>query len=55
MIFIDYAVTDDCKNLDGSYGEICVQCNRCGRFDKDKTKEIEDKIDEIFNEEFKEG
>ena len=28
---IDYAVRDDCKNPD-SYGEICVQCNKCGRF-----------------------
>ena len=34
MIFIDYAVTDDCKNPEESYGEICVQCNKCGRFDE---------------------
>jgi len=33
QIHVDIAVTDDCKNPD-SYGEICVMCNRCGRFDK---------------------
>lgn len=32
---IDYSCRDDCKNLEESYGEICVQCNRCGRFDVD--------------------
>lgn len=26
-------ITDNCKNLLDSYGEICVHCNRCGRFD----------------------
>ena len=31
--FIDYGVTEDCKNLEESYGEICVKCNKCGRFD----------------------
>lgn len=29
---IDYSVLDNCKNLKDSYGEICVQCNKCGRF-----------------------
>lgn len=32
-IFIDYSVTKDCVNSD-SYGEICVRCNRCRRFNK---------------------
>lgn len=31
---IDYSVTDNCLNLSDSYGEICVKCNCCGRFDK---------------------
>ena len=35
-IYVSYAVTDDCKNLEESYGEICVRCNKCGRFDKEK-------------------
>ena len=35
-IYVSYAVTDDCKNLAESYGEICVQCNKCGRFDKEE-------------------
>jgi hypothetical protein len=35
-IHISYGVTDDCKNLEESYGEICVQCNKCGRFDEEE-------------------
>lgn len=31
-IHIDFSVADDCKNLEDSYGEICVRCNKCGRF-----------------------
>ena len=26
-------VIKDCMNLKDSYGEICVRCNKCGRFD----------------------
>lgn len=26
------AVGKDCRNLEDSYGEICVYCNCCGRF-----------------------
>ncbi len=37
-IYISYAVTDDCKNLEESYGEICVRCNKCGRFDKEEAE-----------------
>lgn len=33
MVLIDYGVTDNCQNLEESYGEICVKCNKCGRFD----------------------
>lgn len=33
-LFIDNAVSKNCKNLSESYGEICVKCNKCGRFDK---------------------
>ena len=32
-IHMDYGVADNCKNLMESYGEICVKCNKCGRFD----------------------
>jgi hypothetical protein len=35
-IHISYGVTDDCKNLEESYGEICVKCNKCGRFDEEE-------------------
>lgn len=34
MLFIDTGVTDNCQNLQQSYGEICVKCNKCGRFDE---------------------
>ena len=31
MAFVDYCVAEDCKNLQDSYGEICVKCGKCGR------------------------
>ena len=31
----DIGVIENCKNPD-SFGEICVKCNKCGRFDKEK-------------------
>ena len=31
---VDIGVIENCKNPD-SYGEICVRCNKCGRFDKE--------------------
>lgn len=34
--FIDTGALDDCANGTASYGEICVGCNCCGRFDEDK-------------------
>ena len=46
FVHISLAVIDGCKNLD-SYGEICVWCNECGRFDEGvqngDQKESEDK------------
>jgi len=33
---ICYAAADNCRNPD-SYGCICVRCNQCGRFTKEKT------------------
>lgn len=33
-IHIDYSARSNCYNVGESYGEICVQCNCCGRFDK---------------------
>lgn len=29
-----YSVTNNCVNLLDSYGEICVRCNACGRFNE---------------------
>ena len=31
--------SDGCKNLQESYGEICVRCNKCGRFGVKKMNE----------------
>ena len=36
-VHIDFSISDDCQNIIESYGEICVKCNCCGRFDE-KTK-----------------
>ena len=36
-ILVSVAVSDNCKNKAESYGEICVKCNKCGRFDKEST------------------
>ncbi len=42
--YTDSAPLKDCKNPSESYGEICVKCNKCGRFDKHIGKaESEDK------------
>lgn len=30
---LDFAALENCQNEDASFGEICVKCNRCGRFD----------------------
>ena len=39
----DISAMDSCKNLAESYGEICVKCNKCGRFDEQK--QIEEMAD----------
>ena len=31
-IHVDFSVREDCLNPEDSYGEICVHCNCCGRF-----------------------
>ena len=36
MIFVDYGVSKNCKNLSQSYGEICVKCGKCGRTFEDE-------------------
>jgi hypothetical protein len=37
-LHISISALEDCINSD-SYGEICVHCNACGRFDKSTQKE----------------
>jgi hypothetical protein len=32
--FIDFAPVKNCKSPKETYGEICVQCNKCGRFNQ---------------------
>ncbi len=31
IAFLDYRVASNCKNLEDSYGMICVKCQKCGR------------------------
>ena len=40
-VHIDYSALDSCQNLEQSYGEICVKCNKCGRFNKKESEEKE--------------
>ena len=39
-LYLDYGVTENCINHN-SYGEICVGCNCCGRFDKSTMKQAQ--------------
>jgi len=32
-VHFDYRPTKDCKHPELTYGEICVKCGECGRFD----------------------
>jgi|26BtaG_2_1085354.scaffolds.fasta_scaffold16136_2 transposase-like protein len=36
MVHIDYPPIKKCKNPD-TYGELCVRCNKCHRFNPDRT------------------
>lgn len=42
-LHISYSALEDCINEE-SYGEICVKCNACGRWDKSTQKESALKI-----------
>ena len=35
MIHFSIPVTKECKHPEWTYGEICVKCGECGRFDKE--------------------
>ena len=37
ILHITYSTTEDCKNMGESYGEICVHCNKCGRWEEKET------------------
>lgn len=39
MTFDETYVLENCENLEQSYGEICVKCNKCGRYSKKKDKQ----------------
>lgn len=54
-LHISIPALEDCINGD-SYGEICVHCNACGRFDKSTQKECElkmykEELQKQYNEE----
>ena len=38
MVFNDFEPTEKCVNPD-SFGEICLHCNKCGRFDKEESED----------------
>jgi hypothetical protein len=43
---ISRTVIDGCQNLEASYGEICVECNKCGRYNgRDLKKEKSELIE----------
>lgn len=37
MTLNDFEPIEECVNPD-SFGEICVHCNECGRFDKEESE-----------------
>ena len=43
MTAIDFTALSDCKNPE-AYGEICLGCDRCGKF-KDRINAL---IDEVY-------
>lgn len=36
MCFDEIPALDSCKNIEGSMGELCIRCNKCGRFNNEK-------------------
>ncbi len=38
-MFVCYSIAENCKNLEQSYGEICVHCNKCERFNKREVRD----------------
>lgn len=62
MFHISYGVAKNCENFIETYGEICVHCNACGRFDMDTRvacqmvlyrRYLLNEVGNIGNEEFK--
>ena len=35
-LHIDLGALEDCQNIEESIGEICVKCNKCGRFNLER-------------------
>lgn len=35
FVHIDYPPTKECKHPEWTYGELCVKCGECGRYDVD--------------------
>lgn len=50
-LFTDSAPIRECENREESYGEICVHCNRCGRFspyDNKRDAMIDEMLDAAY-------
>jgi len=42
QVHICLSAREDCKNLEDSWGEICVRCNKCGRLDDQEEDDAEE-------------
>lgn len=49
ILFLDFAPIKNCKNKD-TYGEICVQCNKCKRFKGNEIREEAERVKNIIGE-----
>lgn len=47
---LSLGITNNCKNLEDSYGVICVRCNQCGRFKTISTEEALKEVEPFYTE-----
>jgi hypothetical protein len=51
--FVSFSALKNCQNPYDSYGEICVHCNACGRFDISTQNECKKRVMERQLEQYK--
>ena len=42
-VHLDYPPTKTCKHPEWTYGELCVKCGECGRYNRNFTQEANEK------------